>query len=157
MTPGRTGWLLLCKQIWKVIVGRGEVVPRWLVLLYILVIEPGESICELSLSPSWSVSSSLSLPPPHPLCYPSPTVIPHLWPACDVYPRQMGHGKMAAVALATEWRARGGESERLFFFFSFLGWMFRLSRRYREYVKRAAGTHKARASVSVQLRSGHRH
>ena len=29
----------------------------------------------------------------------------------------MGHGKMAAVALATEWRA-GGESERLCRFFS---------------------------------------
>lgn len=61
------------------------------------------------------------------LCFSSLTVISHLWPACDVYPRPTGHGKMATVALATEWRA-GGESERCFFLpFPFLfGWMFRL-------------------------------
>lgn len=35
----------------------------------------------------------------------------------------MGHGKMAAVALATEWRVRG-ESERKVF--GFFGWIFKV-------------------------------
>lgn len=66
----------------------------------------------------------------------------------------MGHGKMAAVALATEWRT-GGESERL----SFFGGDVQVIGRYREYVKRAAGTHKepVSGSVSPQPHSGHQH
>lgn len=80
-----------------------------------------------SVTPSITVSPSLSLlrwlslsfSLSRPLWFPSLTVIPHLWPASDVYPRQMGHGKMAAVALVTEWRA-GGENERFSFSFFFL-------------------------------------
>lgn len=75
------------------------------------------------------------------LCFSSLTVIPHLRPACDVYPRPTGHGKMATVALATEWRA-GGESERCFFlpFLFLFGWMFRLEGKDGDCEKRAAVT-----------------
>lgn len=58
-----------------------------------------------------------------------------------MYPRPTGHGKMATVALETEWRA-GGESERCFFlpFPILFGWMFRLEGKDGDCEKRAAAT-----------------
>lgn len=80
-------------------------------LFFNLVIEPGGQIC-VSFSVTLSIPSSVS-PSLLPLSDCHSTFMTGL---CDVYPRQMGPGKMAAVALATEWRGNRGESERLFSF-----------------------------------------
>lgn len=118
-------WLFSNENSW----GQGLAKPRLLVICF----KPGETMCEhaclgRSLNPSFcfpSFSCSHSLPHSHSPPPPPPpplNVIPHLWPASDVYPGLTGPTRWPLLP----WQLSGELVGILFFLFWFfvLGWMF---------------------------------